>query len=364
MQLSQLMASLHPVMVHFPIALLFAAVVMDLVAFWRKDERLAYAAMINLIAGTVGIMLSFTTGNMAIVWAARQQVTQPPLKLHENFAQFTSWAFIALVALRSFVHVRRNRPYFAVYLLCGALSLGMLAATGWLGGELVYKYGAGVALKAPPIPPTDVDLANLSLELDDTEVAYSEQMHRVFGWMVLGMTFWLLYDNLKLPYAEKVRALGPILLVGGGVFLMVFSDHDAWPIGNLKPITDAEVLAHKIIAAFMIFIGSAANLVRRKSAEAGRLQHHLVAILALVGGGMLFTHLHTAAPYADSAIGVYLHHFFLAGLALSCGAIKMLELLAPEGNKIWKATWIVLLFLIAAALITYTESMPFWLEGT
>ncbi|MEW6283053.1 MAG: DUF2231 domain-containing protein [Candidatus Eremiobacterota bacterium] len=363
MKMSQVMASLHPAMVHFPLALLFSAVLIDLVAFWRKDERLAFAGFLNLILGTLGVMLAFVTGNMAEIWAARQHITQTPLKLHENFAQFTSWAFIALLSLRSFVHVRRNRPYFAAYLLCGVISLGMLSATGWLGGELVYKYAAGVAVKAPPVPPTDVDLANLSLELDPTEVAYSEQMHHVFGWMVIGLAFWMIVEGLNLPQAERIRATGPILLVGGGVFLMIFSDHDTWPLSDIKPITDPEALAHKVIAGLMILIGAASSLVRKRTQEAGRLQQHLMAILALVGGGLLFTHLHTSAPYADSAIGVYLHHFFLAGLALSCGVVKMLDLAAPEGHKLWRTFWIVLLVLIALALLNYTESMPWWLGG-
>lgn len=363
MHLSQLMGSLHPALVHFPIALLCTAVVIDLIAWLRKDEHLAWVGFLNLILGTVGIMFVFVSGNMAEIWAARANITQPPLKLHENFAQFTSWAFIALLAVRSFVDVRRTRSYFVAYLALGALSLGMLTATSWLGGQLVYKYGAGVALQAPPIAPTDIDLANLSLELEDTEVAYSEQMHHVFGWVVLGLAGWLLCEVSRVSFVERVRAIGPILLGAGGVFLMIFSDHDTWPLSNIKPLTDPEALAHKVIAALMIVMAGASSLIRRKATDVGNLQHHLMAILALVGGAMLFTHLHTSAPYADSAIGVYLHHFFLACLALLCGAVQLLELKIPKGRKAWRVLWIVLLLLVAAALLNYSESMPWWLGG-
>ncbi|MEW6277844.1 MAG: DUF2231 domain-containing protein [Candidatus Eremiobacterota bacterium] len=363
MEFGKFVGSLHPMFVHFPIALLFVAFALDLWAYLRRDERAAWAGQVLLILGTVGVMFTFVSGNFAEIFAARSGTPQRPITLHGNYAQFTGWAFIALVAVRSFVNLQQARAWFLAYLVCSVVALGMLTATGYQGGQLVYKYAAGVAV-TPPVPPTDVDLANLSLELRPDEVAYSEMMHHVFGWLVLGMAFWLTYQALNLPHVERVRALGPVLLVGGGVFLMVFSDFDSWPLSNLKPITDPEVLAHKIIATLMILVGIGASLVRQKPRDAGRLQNHLMAVFALAGGGMLFTHVHTGAPYADSALGVYLHHFFLGCLALSCGAVKMLDLSFPEGHKLWRTAWILLLFLISAALLGYSESIPWYLGGT
>ncbi|GMU56854.1 MAG: hypothetical protein AMXMBFR33_60000 [Candidatus Xenobia bacterium] len=362
LELSKFFGSLHPLMVHFPIALLFTAFGFELFAFARKDDRAAWTGQTLLVLGTVGIMFTFISGNFAEIWAARAHTPQAPILLHGNFAQFTSWAFIALVALRSFVPLA-NRSWFVLYLVCSVIALGMLSATGYYGGELVYKYGAGVQAP-PPIAATDVDLANLSLQLNDDEIAYSEMMHHIFGWLVLGMAFWLAYQSLSLPFVNVVRALGPVLLMVGGVFLLIFSDHDSWPLSNLKPITDPEVLAHKIIATLMILIGIGTSLVRKKPGDVSRLQSHLMAIFALAGGGMLFTHVHTGAPYSDSAVGVYLHHFFLGTLALSCGLVKMLDLSLARSNKVTQIAWIILLFLISMALLNYTESLPWYLGGS
>lgn len=364
METSKFFGTLHPMFVHFPIALLFTAVALDFFAFLRRDQRAAWAGQAVMILGTVGVMFTFITGNFAEIWAARSHIPQAPLEKHESFATMTSWMFIALVAFRSFLGVERNRHLFKVYLGLCCIALTALTLTGYQGGELVYKYAAGVQGVTPPVPATAEDLARLTLVNTPDELAYSEMMHHIFGWLVLGLAAWLAYQHFDLPHVEKVRAMGPILLIAGGLFLMIFSDFDAWPLSSEKPITDPEVLAHKIIATLMILIGIGTNLVRKRpSAEVAKRQSHLIAVLALAGGGILFTHVHTGAPYSTTAIGVYLHHFTLGCLALSCGGIKLLEQTLPEARKVWDLAWIGLLILVASALITYNEGLPWWVTG-
>ena len=113
----------------------------------------------------------------------------------------------------------------------------------------------------------------------------------------------------------------------------------------------------------MIVIGLGTNLVRkRKGVDVSSLQAHLVAVLALAGGGILMTHVHTGAPYSETAIGVYLHHFTLGTLALLCGAVKLLELSLPHRTRIWNVVWVSLLFLVSGALIRYNEGIPWFMR--
>ncbi|MGE0488242.1 MAG: DUF2231 domain-containing protein [Vulcanimicrobiota bacterium] len=364
MELSQFLASWHPVFVHFPIGLLFVAALIDIYAFARNDEKAAWAGQVVLVLGTVGVLFTFITGNFAEIWAARNLIPQEPLKRHESFATMASWTFIALVALRSFIGIDRNRHLVKTYLvlvLVGVFSLGL---TGWHGGKLVYEFAAGVQNVEPPHPPTPQDLANLDLRNTRDELIYSEMMHHIFGWLVLGLALWLAYQLAELPHVEKVRAMGPVILIAGGIFLMIFSDFDAWPLSNEKPITDAEVLAHKLIATLMMLIGMGTSLVRKRSdVDVSQLQAHLVAVLALAGGGILMTHVHTGAPYSDTAIGVYLHHFLLGVLALSCGGVKLLELSMPQRKATWNVVWVVLLLMVAGALLTYNEGLPWYFQA-
>ncbi len=363
MELSQYFATWHPALVHFPIALLFVAVGLEFFGHIRHHEQVSWSGNLMLILGTIGLCFSFISGNFAEIWAAHSFVPQDPIKLHESYATITSWAFIALVAFRSFLPFGKKPHLFRLYLAMLVGALYSLYLTGEQGGKLVYKYAAGVKGVVPPIKATALELANLTLTNTADELIYSEMMHHIFGGMVLGLAFWLTYQMLGLPGVDKLRALGPILLSAGGLFLMIFSDFDAWPLSSEKPITDPEVLAHKIFATLMIVIGLGTSLVRKRTdSDIGQLQAHLVAVLALSGGGILFTHVHTGAPYSEVAMGVYIHHFYLGVLALLCGGMKMLELAVPERRRLWDLIWIVLLYVIAFALLKYNEGIPWFLQ--
>lgn len=362
MEPTQYLAAWHPAIVHFPIALLIAAVALEYFGYLARNPKASWAGNVVLIMGTIGLCLSFISGNFAEIWAARTFIPQTPIKVHESYATITSWAFIALVSLRSVITHERHPKAFRVYL---GLLLGAIYAlylTGKQGGRLVYHYGAAVQGITPPIKASAIDLSNLTLLNTTEELAYSEMMHHVFGWIVLGLALWLLYEFLGFPGVEHIRAIAPILLCAGGLFLMIFSDFDAWPLSSLKPITDPEVLAHKIFSTLMIVIGIGTNVVRqRKDVDTARMQSHLIAVLALTGGGILFTHVHTGAPYSDVALGVYQQHFLIGVLALLCGGVKMLELALPHQRRTWEASWILLLILIAISLFMYNEGHPwFW----
>jgi hypothetical protein len=113
----------------------------------------------------------------------------------------------------------------------------------------------------------------------------------------------------------------------------------------------------------MMVIALGTSLVRRREgADIGRLQAHLVAVLALAGGGILFTHVHTGAPYSETAMGVYIHHFYLGVLALTCGGVKMLELAMPQRRRLWDTVWVLMLFVVAFALLKYNEGIPWFMQ--
>lgn len=366
MDFAQFLGGTHPLVIHFPIALLFAGVAFDLYGWLRQDEKACWAGQALVVMGTIGAMFSFVTGSFAEVFAARAYIPQEPMEKHEGLATVTSWLFIGLVAFRSFLSPLKTPRLFKVYLLAAGLGLVALTATGYQGGKLVYEFAAGVQGVKPPFHATDADLAVLSQSNSADELKYSEVMHHVFGVMVLALALWLTWQEFDLPFQEKVRALGPVALMAGGVFLMIFSDFDSWPLSDIKPITDREVLAHKLIATMMILVGMGASFVRRKESarDVSRLQNHLVAVLALAGGGILFTHVHTTAPYSDVAVGVYLHHLTLGTVALLCGGVKIMDLSLPEGHKFWSRAWIVLLFVVSGLLLGYTEGIPWYLGGT
>lgn len=362
---SQAFALWHPALVHLPLGLLFLAVPLELFAYFKQDSQQAKNGHFLLTLGTVGLLFTFITGIYAELVAARASTPQYPLGLHEAFATAATWLFIGLTTFRSAIN-HQHKKAFVVYLILLVLAGGFLGATGWQGGKLVYQYAAGVIGVKPPIAPTPQDLANLTRTNTQDELDYSDMMHHIFGWVTLGLAFWLAYLSSNLPYKEKIQGIGPVLLTGSGLFLMLFSDWDSWPWDTRVPITDPEVLFHKVLATIMIFCGIGMNLARKKeSILQGALQAKILAALALIGGGMLFTHVHTGAPYTDIAEGIYLQHFVVGCVALACGTAKTLEAHFPGGQKIWDRCWIVLLFVASANLLWYKEGCPWyydWLE--
>lgn len=53
---------IHPMLVHFPVALLLASVVFDVLGVLRRNERLYYAGYYSLIGGVGGAVLAFASG--------------------------------------------------------------------------------------------------------------------------------------------------------------------------------------------------------------------------------------------------------------------------------------------------------------
>lgn len=140
--------------VHFPIALLFVAVGLELLALyapWR--ERLRPAVLITLIIGTLGAIGAIVTGPEHN--ARGIEIGE----IHERMGQLTLLLFAFLTAWRLFSTWRKRaegRVITAAWLLIAFVGLGALTYTGYLGGQLVYQHGAGVKvngeLVAPPAP--------------------------------------------------------------------------------------------------------------------------------------------------------------------------------------------------------------------
>jgi uncharacterized membrane protein len=367
MILGQLFGFLHPALVHFPLALLLVSFTLEAIGFFRRDTRFAWAAQITLALGTVAMLFTFVAGNFAEIWAARAGIPQEPMEQHELLATITSWLFVFLAAGRLFLGVNARRRWMAIYLaiaLCGCVLLGL---TGHRGAMLVYQRGAGVQTGGSPPLPTHEDLAVLRQKQDPDALYYSNQMHHIFGGMVLLLSGMLLLDLVSPGIGQRLRRVGPLLLLAGGIFLMIYSDTDSWPLSSQRPLTDKEVLMHKTYALLMLIVG-ARGLGRKRGAEAPGhpLQSRWMAVFALVGGALLFTHVHSNAPYANVAVGVYLHHTVMGGIALAIGAVKLsentLQGTAPQRRLRGLAwTYACLMLLEAVFLLNYNEGLPWFL---
>jgi uncharacterized membrane protein len=140
--------NIHPMLVHFPIAWLIAAIVVDLASLvlprWRWAENLA---AVLYPAGAASALITYLTGRQAAASVWMPGMAHALVQQHWNWALATTAFFGALAAVRLGLLVTKKRPSFAARMALAAAGLGgliLLFYTGELGARLVYQYGVGV----------------------------------------------------------------------------------------------------------------------------------------------------------------------------------------------------------------------------
>ena len=136
----------HPVLVHFPIALLFTSVLFDVIANWQKKDTLREGALWLLVLGLAGGVAATITGGWAEEAAEKAGIAESLMETHETLAFVTLGIFGVLLLGRLFLKNQFSAKTFTSYFLIALMGLGTLGVTGYFGGELVYEYGAGVSV--------------------------------------------------------------------------------------------------------------------------------------------------------------------------------------------------------------------------
>jgi uncharacterized membrane protein len=141
--------NVHPIIVHFPIALLFIAVLVDFLAIMRhRFEWLQLAATGLYVLGAITAWMAFFSGREAAEEVLLPAAANPVLTEHADWAQWTAslygvLALVRLVAIWQGWMLRKVVHLF--FFLIAAGGLFMLYETGDHGAQLVYKYGIGVS---------------------------------------------------------------------------------------------------------------------------------------------------------------------------------------------------------------------------
>ncbi|HEU4685163.1 MAG TPA: hypothetical protein VFS39_11740 [Nitrospira sp.] len=191
-------------------------------------------------------------------------------------------------------------------------------------------------------------------------IAYSERNHHIAGIMVLLIGFAELNHALRLYASQWPKLLLPAAMTGMGLFLLIWSDHDAWPIGSLSFSqtvfsSDTEIIQHKAYGLLLFAVGTIEWIRRRRSSWHAAWSAPL-PLLALVGGLMLFGHSHGEHP---SAHKITLHHAVMGTIAMTAGSSKLLGGWLRSRNQTtastWEIVWAVLIVTIGVQLLLYSE---------
>ena len=145
--------NVHPMLVHFPIALLCTAVLLDAVALVaRKQAGLRVAAVLVYVLGAVGALASYLTGKDAGDAFLLSGAANTVLTDHADWATMTVWFFgiYALVRLGVLWWDREGKKVavWVPLLLIGAGGLFLVYETAEHGAQMVFEHGVGVQAMA------------------------------------------------------------------------------------------------------------------------------------------------------------------------------------------------------------------------
>jgi len=154
----------HPMIIHFPIAFLLLGITLDSVNWFFRNPGLRTTALILIGAGAIGAIGAAITGHISERIAENIIGIEATLERHEELGTIGAWFFGIYAAIRIALirFVEKHRSVTITFGSIGLALLFLLMYIGYLGGELVTKYGAGtkVASHISIIPTAEHDRAD------------------------------------------------------------------------------------------------------------------------------------------------------------------------------------------------------------
>lgn len=145
---------IHPIIVHFPIALLLVAPILILLGmFFAKSSRtFMISAFVLMVIGTIATYMAVSSGESAGELAERMANVETILENHEEMAETTQMVFTALTAIFGaivFVPLLFKKelgqkimiPLSLAFLLFYGGGAVLLVNTAHEGGRLVHEFG-------------------------------------------------------------------------------------------------------------------------------------------------------------------------------------------------------------------------------
>jgi uncharacterized membrane protein len=135
---------IHPIIVHFIIAMVLFSFLCDVVGYLTRNHRLFEVSFWNLLVATVSIFLAVLFGQFEAGLAQAYPASQPTLNLHT----ITGWSLSAiLVVITTWRFLIRNRDPLRIptaYLGVATVLTCLVCFQTYLGTRLVWLYGLHV----------------------------------------------------------------------------------------------------------------------------------------------------------------------------------------------------------------------------
>ncbi|NHN24780.1 DUF2231 domain-containing protein [Flavobacterium jejuense] len=141
---------LHAMVIHFPIALLMTGFLSRLIGVFSKNIFFNKSSFYLLLLGTLGVIVAYVSGSSAGD-GMTDGILQEPIELHEEAGFMTLWlAVLTSIVSIAFHTLKYEKTWlkWSSFLFYTVLVISV-TRTAYLGGQLVFKHGAGIELALP-----------------------------------------------------------------------------------------------------------------------------------------------------------------------------------------------------------------------
>jgi uncharacterized membrane protein len=164
--------NIHPLLVHFPIALLIIAVVIDLLALLlRKEIWLRNTRLLVYLLGSLSAVAAYLSGSQAADLVSLPPLANPVLTEHADLALLTIIYFLLYTLISSILFIKEIDKSLWVQFISVVLvfpGIFLLFETAEHGAELVYRFGAGVTkIESAYVGSHDEDISAVTQILED-----------------------------------------------------------------------------------------------------------------------------------------------------------------------------------------------------
>ena len=133
--------TMHPIVVHFVIAMVLFAIFCDIVGYFTHNTRLYEVSWWNLFLATISIFVAIIFGQMEAGLALPYNAVEPVLNLHTLIGWSLAGILAAITGWRYVIRLRNPQKIPMAYLGVGLLLGGLVFFQVYLGDELVWVYG-------------------------------------------------------------------------------------------------------------------------------------------------------------------------------------------------------------------------------
>jgi hypothetical protein len=185
---------------------------------------------------------------------------------------------------------------------------------------------------------------------------YSNRNHHVAGWIVLAIGGLMFLPAFQIRQAPWLRPAWTVLAMSIGVLILIFSDPEGWPVGDLtlaQSLASEEVRDHKLSGVIVLALGLV-EFLRVNRALRSRVWGLFLPVLSIGAGAILLQHQHAVSNF--SYLGrANLPHVTEGLTAILIGATKILADWGLWRGRPGALAWPAFTVALALQLILYTE---------